>query len=61
MIANGFFSISLWIFMCFLILFAVFVLIVTPYLIGAIYFARITVREFERLADAREEKKSHAL
>ena len=40
-----------------IILFAVFVgvfvLIVTPYLLGAIYYTKITVREFRKISDAR--------
>ena len=37
----------------FVILFLVLIAIVTPYVIGAIYYTRITVREFEKLAEAR--------
>lgn len=37
----------------FIILFLVLIAIVTPYVIGAIYYTRITVREFEKLAEAR--------
>lgn len=40
-------------FILFVILLGVFLLIVTPYVLGAIYYTRITVKEFEKIAEAR--------
>lgn len=37
----------------FLILFLILIMIVVPYVLGAIYYTRITVKEFQKLADAR--------
>lgn len=40
-------------FVLFLVLFLILIAIVTPYVLGAIYYARITVKEFNKIAEAR--------